>query len=342
MANSKSEAVRFGIIGCGVVAPLHAQALLACPLTELVGVADVDPSRGEAFAEQFGVPKRYTDYHHLLASDDIDVVSVCVPSGLHAQVVLAAAQAGKHVLCEKPLDIHRDTMTAMIDVCRAANVKLGTVYQRRGLPISQQVKAAIESGELGKLVLCDASLKYYRSQQYYDSAGWRGTWAVDGGGALMNQGVHGIDMVQWLGGGIASVFAKTAALARNIEVEDTAVAVVRYKNGAFGVIEGATTVYPERSTRFEIHGELGTIVFDDSGLLEWRILGRDDEVVEKPVVPTIPGVGSYGHYRFVEDMAQAVLEDRNPLVSGEEARKAVDIILAIYESSRTGKEVFLD
>jgi UDP-N-acetyl-2-amino-2-deoxyglucuronate dehydrogenase len=340
MAKRELHRVRFGIVGCGVVSKLHAEALKACPMTELVAVADVDRDRADRFASEYGVPRTYSDYRELLADSMVDAVCVCVPSGMHGDVVLSAAEARKHVLCEKPLEIRKERMTAMIDACRRAGVKLGTVYQRRVLPFVEKVKRAIDGGELGRLVLCDASLKYYRDQAYYDSAGWRGTWAMDGGGALMNQGVHGVDLIQWLAGGAVSVFGKAEALARRIEVEDTAAAVVRYQSGALGVIEAATTVYPERSTHFEIHGERGTIVFDDSGILEWHVQGVEASPATVGT-PLIPGVGSYGHYRFVEDMAQAIVEDRDPLVPGEEARKAVDIILGIYESSRMGQEVRL-
>lgn len=337
-----SEQVRFGIIGCGVVSSLHAESIKACPYTELVAVSDVDESRAAAFASEHGVPHVYTDFQELLDSGVVDAVSVCTPSGLHGDIAVAAAKAGRHVLCEKPLEITASKMSAMIAAADAAHVKLGAVYQRRGLALTQQIKAAIEQGEIGSLVLCDAYLKYYRDQPYYDSAGWRGTWAMDGGGALMNQGVHGVDMIQWLGGGIRKVYARAAALLRRIEVEDTAVAVVEFMNGAFGVIEGATTVYPERSTRFELHGERGTIVFDDQGLAQWQVRDLGDvTALHKGEPEVIAGIHSVGHYRFVEDMARAILDDREPLVPGREARKAVDIILAIYESARTGKEVWL-
>jgi len=204
-------------------------------------------------------------------------------------------------------------------------------------------RKAIQEGKLGKLVLGDAYLKYYRSPEYYASAGWRGTWELDGGGALMNQGVHGIDLIQWMVGEVESVFAYTAPLIRDIEVEDTAVIVVKYKNGAFGVIQGTTSVYPGEETRFEIHGENGSIIFGDSGFKQWKFLDGDETI---PQVGNSEGGGSdpkaisdEGHYIFVDDMIKAVREDREPLVSGEEARKAVDLILAIYESSRTGKEI---
>ncbi|GAB2720956.1 Gfo/Idh/MocA family protein [Paenibacillus thermoaerophilus] len=336
--NENKRTVRFGIVGCGIIAELHAEAIRACPHAELAAVIDIDPERSRSFAEKHGIPHAFSDLGDMLSLPEIDVVSICTPSGLHGDAAIQAARSGKHVLCEKPLEITPEKMTAMIEACRNAGVKLGCVYQRRALSVPKAVKRVIEEGKLGKLVLGDAYLKYYRSQAYYDSAGWRGTWALDGGGALMNQGVHGVDMIQWLCGGIQKVYGRTAALSRNIEVEDTAVAVVEFRNGAFGVIEGATTVYPERSTRFEIHGELGTVVFDDNGIQEWHVPGEETPPAKDD---PIEGVRSYGHYLFIEDMALAVLEDREPMVPGEEARKAVDIILAIYESSSSKREVIL-
>lgn len=331
--------IRFGIIGCGIIAELHANAIGMCPHTELLAVTDVDAARARNFAEKHGVALHGSNLEAMLANPDIDVVSVCTPSGLHRDAAVAAAEAGKHVLCEKPLEITAQKMEEMIAACRRAGVKLGCVYQRRAQAVPRKVKQVLEQGLLGKLVLCDAYLKYYRDQAYYDSAGWRGTWALDGGGALMNQGVHGVDMIQWLCGGITRVYGRAAALARNIEVEDTAVAVVEFGAGSFGIIEAATTVYPERSTRFEIHGELGSIIFDDSGIQEWHVPGDEEPNVE---ADHIEGVHSIGHYRFIEDMAKAVLEGREPMVPGEDARKAVDIILAIYQSSRTRSEVPLE
>lgn len=336
------QKIRFGIIGCGVISPLHAEAINKSPYTELVAVSDLREEAARKFAEDFNVPHHFTNYKDLLLMEDIDVVSVCTPSGTHGQIVIDAALHKKHVLCEKPLEINAEKMTSMINTCREQGVKLGCVFQRRATNIVKSVKEAVTSGEIGKLVLCDAYLKYYRDQAYYDSAGWRGTWEMDGGGALMNQGVHGIDLFLWLTGGVKKVFARTAALTRNIEVEDTAVSVIECTNAAFGVIEGATSVYPERNTRLEFYGEKGTIIFDDTGILEWITLDKGDLTKEKQIPQeVIEGVRSIGHYHFIEDMAEAIREDRNPMVTGEEARKAVDLILAIYESSKNEKEVYL-
>ncbi|MFH5181853.1 Gfo/Idh/MocA family protein [Paenibacillus sp. TAB 01] len=265
------QPLKFAIVGAGVIAHFHAKALSHLAGGELVAVADNQPEVGRQFAETYGIPSVYTDYEEMLKRDDIDCICVCTPSGLHGEVVIAAAQAGKHVFCEKPLEITSEKMQRMIDVCRQNRVKLGCVFQRRVMPASLAVKKAVEAGKLGKPLLGDAYLKYYRSPEYYRSAGWRGTWELDGGGALMNQGVHGIDVIQWLMGDVQSVFAYSAALARDIEVEDTAVAVLKYKSGAFGVIQGTTSVYPGLETSFALHGEKGSILFADSGIKQWSI-----------------------------------------------------------------------
>ncbi len=339
-----ANVVRFAVVGAGVIGPLHAKAIDLHPQAQLTAVCDVIPERAEKLAAQYGVKAVYADCATMLANEpEIDVVSVCVPSGSHGEIAIAAAKAGKHVLCEKPLEITAEKMTAMITACDEAGVKLGGVFQRRTMEAARLTKQAVDEGRLGKLVLGDAYLKYYRSPDYYKSAGWRGTWAMDGGGALMNQGIHGIDLIQWMVGDVESVFARADALVRDIEVEDTAVVVLKYKNGAFGVIQGTTSVYPGLGTRFEVHGENGTIIFSDNGIEMWKFADRDEEAPQAKAGyggssdPT--AISDDGHFLIVDDFVEAVLQDREPLVPGSEARKAVDLLLAIYESARTGKEV---
>ena len=334
---------KFAIVGAGVISANHARAISGNPEAELVAVCDIIPEKATKLASEYGVTKTYENYEEMFEKETIDIVSVCVPSGLHAEVTIAAANAGINVLCEKPLDITREKMTNMTEPCRTANVKLGAVYQRRTLDAAIKTRQAIQEGKFGKLVLGDAYLKYYRSPEYYKSAGWRGTWELDGGGALMNQGVHGVDLIQWMVGEVESVFAYAAPLVRDIEVEDTAVITVKYKNGAFGVIQGTTSVYPGQETRFEIHGENGSVIFADSGFKQWKFEGSDEPMPEagnEEGGSSDPrSISQEGHFIFVDDMIKAVREDREPLVPGEEARKAVDLLLAIYESARTGKEV---
>jgi UDP-N-acetyl-2-amino-2-deoxyglucuronate dehydrogenase len=341
------EKIRFGIIGAGVISSYHARAVNFHQEAELIAISDVIEDKANAIAEEYRIPSVYKDYEEMLKRDDIDIVSVCLPSGMHATATIAAAQAGKHVLCEKPLDITSENMTRMIDAAKKYGVKLGCVFQRRLMPSTLAALEAIRAGKLGKMVLGDAYLKYYRSPEYYQSAGWRGTWQWDGGGALMNQGIHGVDVIQYLMGGVKSVFAYTAPLVRDIEVEDTAVAVVKYVNGAFGVIQGTTSVYPNQETRFELHGEKGTIVIADSGIKQWKFSDSDETAPNVGALSTMASTKADemyddGHYLFVDDIIRAVKENKEPLVNGEQARQSVDLILAIYESARTGKEVYLE
>lgn len=331
---------KFAIVGAGVLAPSHALAISRNPKAELVAVADIVEEKGKELAEKFDIPDVYTDYEKMLNREDIDVVCVCVPSGLHEPIAVAAAQAGKHVFCEKPIEITLEKADNMIAACHKHNVKLGVAFQRRMLPVSIRAREALKEKKIGKLIMGNAYLKYYRSPEYYRSAGWRGTWEMDGGGALMNQGVHGIDLIQSLAGDVDSVYAYADTLVREIEVEDTAVALLKYKNGAYGVIEGATSIYPGRETRIELNGDRGTIVFTDDGFETWKFMDSEEPFPNLEIdEPDYLKVNR--HAVFIDDMIEAIKNDTDPIVTGEEARKSLQIILAIYESSKSGQEVKL-
>lgn len=335
--------VRFAVLGCGRISSAHLDGIKNAPNAELAAVCDIVEEKAKEAALKYGLEKWYTDFETMLASEDIDVVNICTPSGMHCEHAVIAAKAGKHVLCEKPLDVTKEKLDLMIKTCKEQNVLLGGIFQRRTSNAAIITKNAVSQGKLGKIVLADAYLKYFRSQEYYDSDEWRGTWELDGGGALMNQGIHGIDLIQWMAGEVDSVYAKCETLARNIEVEDTAVIIVKYKNGALGVIEGTTSVYPGQDTIFSIHGDKGTISFGDKGFYAWEFEGSDEKAPD--VTDGLGGLNCgwspefQGHTKQIQDMAEAVIYGRQPMIPGEEARKAVDIILAIYESARTGKEV---
>jgi len=230
------DKIKWGIIGCGVIGPWHADSVVDSEYAELVAVCDIDEQKGRAFAERYGGVAFYQDYRQMLHDDGVEAVSICTPSGLHSEMAIAAAQAGVHVLCEKPMAITVPQLNAMMEAVDKAGVKLEVIFQRRTYEVSRRVREAVQSGVLGQLVLADAYLKYYRSPAYYRSADWRATWALDGGGALMNQGVHGIDLLLWMVGDVASVYAKAEAKVRDIEVEDTAVALLTFQNGAYGVM----------------------------------------------------------------------------------------------------------
>ncbi len=335
------ETVNFAIVGCGRIAPAHAKGIKTAPSARLVAVCDILEERAKEFAAKNGVEKYYTDVDEMFAKEDIDVCCVCVPSGLHHEIAIKAAKCKINVLSEKPLDVNKENMRAMITACKENGVKLGGIFQRRTYQAAVEAKKAIDSGYFGKITIGSAQLKYYRNQEYYDSGEWRGTWELDGGGALMNQGVHGVDMIAWLMGGVKSVRADCQRLLWDTEVEDTAVITLKYNNGGIGVIEASTSVYPGLETLFSVGGEKGAIVFGDNKFYKWVFKdGHPEPVIDN----TFAGINcSYNdctpHGIQIEDMARAVIENREPMLPGEEAMRAVCVILAIYESSRTGKEV---
>lgn len=340
------DKVRFGIIGCGMIADFHRVGIEKSPVAELYAVADNVPGRAEEFAKKHGVPHAFQDYNEMLQLGDLDAVCICTPSGLHAEAAIAAAKAKKHILCEKPLDVTLEKIDRMLEAVRENGVKLGAIFQSRVQPDAQRTKRAIEEGLLGRILQADLSTKWYRSQEYYDSGAWRGTFELDGGGCLMNQGVHGVDLFQWLVGPVTSVYGKVATVNHKIEVEDSAYAIVELAGGGRGAIIGSTCAYPGFPTRIEIHGEKGSICLEDAKIVKWEIMGQ--ETPEDLKVGAGEGVGgagdpraisSYGHETLVDDLAHAILEGREPIISGEDARKAVAIILAIYQSSREGREV---
>ncbi len=331
-----NKKINIAIIGCGVIAHSHVEAIKKITKAELVAVCDIIEEKAKEFADKYGVESYCTDYLELLSRSEIDLVSICVPSGARRDIIVDAARYQKHILSEKPLEITKERMTDMIDACRKAGVLLGGVFQRRTMKAAVYTRRLIQEGKLGKIVMANVYVKHVRSQEYYNSAGWRGTWELDGGGALMNQGIHGIDLMQWMIGDIESVMAYADHLIRKIEVEDTAVAAMKYKNGAFGVIQGATSIYGQEEIMFEVHGEKGTIAFGDNGFVKFNV-----EDVENDLEAFGSEISKFDHFEIINDMVDAIINKREPMVPGEEARKAVDLILAIYESAKSGKMVKL-
>ncbi len=340
----------FGIIGCGVIAPTHLKGISACDEAELVAVCDIDEPKGRGFAVDNGGVTFYADYLEMVRDPGVDVVCVCTPSGLHADGVVAAASAGKHVFCEKPLDIKKENLARMIEAVEKAGVKMGCVFQSRTIPDNIRIRQAVGAGVLGTMTLGDAFLKDYRSRAYYRSAGWRGTWALDGGGALMNQGVHGVDLLMWLmNDEVDRVFARAEHKVREIEVEDTCVACLRFKGGAYGTLIGTTSCNSGEIRRLELHGDVGTIISTGNKITRWAISEEEDgraknidlekQDIEEGTTGDNKAIGARGHEFLIADMVRAIKDDRDPYITPRSARKAVDLILAIYESARTGKDV---
>jgi len=336
-----------------MIGEFHGQAIETLANARLVAVCDSVEAKAAAFAKRHGC-KAYTDLADLLADEAVDVVTVATPSGAHAEPAIAAAQAGKHAIVEKPLEITLDRIDRMIEAHDKAGTTLGGVFNGRFSVAAQRIRGAVEAGRFGRLTFGMAYGPWWRDQAYYDEGGWKGTKQWDGGGALMNQGIHTVDLLQWMMGPVASVRACAATLAHvRIEVEDTVAATVEFASGALGTIAFATSMWPGHFRLLEIGGDRGTAAMTDEKLLFWRFAEEtpeDDkirrELLELPTVSAGASSPSAGmtaelHRANFAEFLEAVEQRRPPLVSGPEARKAVEIVLAVYESARTGRPVAL-
>lgn len=341
------------IVGCGVISGVHAQCLGFVPGSKLVAVMDIVRERARKLGEKYNVPW-YTDRDKMLREQKVDIVHVCTPSGNHYDIATWAARNGKHCFCEKPMDV---TLEAM-DMMEAAFKKSGTKYcgcfMNRYNPAAQTVKKAVEQGRFGRLATASAQCIWWRSQPYYDSGEWRGTWELDGGGCLMNQGVHYVDMLQWLvGSPVVSIRAYSGLLAhKRIAVEDVAVAILKFKNGALGTIHGSTASFPGPHGTVELSGDGGNATYEGK-ITRWQFAkGRpsDKKILETQGLPDSmrgksagtghdpAALGAY-HVMFVEafkDFTRALRTEKKIMLDGPEHRKAVEIIIAIYESARRG------
>lgn len=345
-------ALGFGIVGCGMIAKFHARAIADIKGAKLVSCFNRTIDKANALAAEFG-GQPTDDLAEMLARPDIQIITICTPSGAHMEPAIAAAKAGKHVIVEKPLDVTLKRCDAMIDACAKAGVKLGTIFPSRFHKSSQLLKKAVDEGRFGQLTLGDAYVKWYRTQAYYDSGAWRGTWKLDGGGALMNQAIHSVDLLIWLMGPVVEVTAHTATLAHErIEVEDVAVATIRFANGALGVIEATTAAFPGSLKKIELSGSQGMAVLEEESIIKWQFAKmnkRDQQLLEEMQNRTKTGggaadpaaIGHQAHAELFREFIKAVKDDKNPNLDGSEGRRSVELILAIYKSAKTGKTVKL-
>lgn len=343
----------FGIVGLGLIADFHAQAISKIKKGKLVACLSRDKNKAEAFAKKYNC-QPYHSWEKFLAHPDLDIVNICTPSGAHLEPAVRAAQAGKHLIVEKPLEITLQRCDEIIRVCFENKVKLAGIFQSRFSPLCELIKKAIEDGRFGQLVLCDAYVKWQRSQSYYDEGGWHGTLKLDGGGALINQSIHAIDLLAYFAGEVKELSAFTNTIGHTgIEVEDNAVVLLKFKCGSLGVIEGSTSVYPGFLKRLEISGTCGSVIIEEDVLKFWdfRHKTKEDDYIRKNFgfKKNISGGGvsdpaaiSYlGHKKQFEDMIEAIEQDRKPLVDGLEARKAVEIVLAAYQSAQQKRIIHL-
>jgi UDP-N-acetyl-2-amino-2-deoxyglucuronate dehydrogenase len=341
-----------GIVGTGLIAEFHARAVQEVKGAHLAAVMSRTGERAAAFGERFGC-RGYDSLEALLADPDVEIVSICTPSGAHLEPALEAIAAGRHLIIEKPLEISLERCDRILDAAERGGVRVSGIFQSRFYESSQILKRAVAAGRFGRLVLGDAYVKWYRSQDYYDKGGWKGTRRFDGGGALMNQSIHAVDLLQWMMGPVRSVQAVKGILAhQRIEVEDTAAAVLEFASGAFGVIEGSTAIFPGFLKRIEISGTRGSAILEEEDLIHWRFdaeSAEDEEIRRLYSGRTASGGGAAdpaaisceGHRRQFQNFVDALEADRPPLIEALEARKSVAIILAIYESAESEKKVFL-
>ena len=342
--------IGFGIVGLGMIADFHARALHAATGATLVACASRSAAKEQEFAARHGCAG-YHDLQQFLRHPGLEVVAIATPSGAHLEPALAAIEAGKHLIVEKPLEVTGERCARLLEAAARRGVVVAGIFPSRFLEVSRLIKQAIDGGRLGRVVLGDAYIKWFRNQQYYDEGGWHGTRRLDGGGALMNQSIHAIDLLQWFMGPVERVLGASATLGhRDIEVEDTAAAVVQFANGALGTIEGSTAAYPGFPKRVEIYGTAGCVASVQDRLETWTFA---EERAEDAAIRTEWGqveasgggasnpadIGIEGHQAQFEDLVQALEGGRSPAIDGAEACKAVHLILAIYESAARGRPV---
>lgn len=338
----------FGVIGGGMIAEFHAQAILAMGEgIKLGAIYARNADKAKQLGEKFKC-KSFSNLDDFLSEKEIDIVTIATPSGAHLEPTIAAAKAKKHIICEKPLEVTPDRIAEMIAVAKTENVLLSGIFNRRFNPAVEQLKKAIENKRFGKLTLCDAQIKWFRTQEYYDSGKWRGTMELDGGGALMNQAIHTIDLLIYLVGNVKRVSASIALLTHeNIEVEDTAVAILEFENGALGTIQGSTSCWSSTGHPAEIQicGSQGSAFLSDESFRVWDFMGKEKQDIyvkdnlmqgkEKGLGANDPSAINFlGHQRNFENVIDALENGKPPLISGSEAIKSVELIDAIYRSAK--------
>ncbi len=336
-----TEPVGFAVIGAGLVGPRHAHFVTEAQGAKLRVVCDLREDRGRPVALQNDATW-VANYREVMQRDDVQVVTICLPTALHLEVATAAAEAGKHVLVEKPIELNIERAAALVAVCKRNGVKLGAVFNRRFVYGTRRTHAAVQGGELGKMLVADMRFKAWRAPGYYSESGWRGTWGKEGGGALINQGIHGVDLMTWIAGPITRVQGYARHLRHDIEADDTTVAVVEYASGALGIIQCATSIYPKQPDCVEFHGERGTIRLEDYAIVGWNLENGSEPGTPSAEEQMLPGADkdtSVGHFLQVQDMADAVREGREPVIRGEDVLHSLAVVQAIYEAERSGAAV---
>lgn len=328
---------KFGIIGCGMISPAHAKAIESLPRATLVGVTDYNAERAEEFAKQWGA-KAYASTQEMLSDPEIDIVCICTPSGYHAPGALEALQHGKHVVLEKPMALTTESAAELVEACKNQNKMLTVISQMRFSPAFQYAKQLMEEKALGNLTMCSLYMKYWRDTEYFAQSPWRGTKKFDGGGALMNQGIHGVDLMQYLVGNAKVLQGRAKTMYHKIEVEDVVAAVLEYDNGAIGVIEASTCTYPGFDRRWEIHGDRGYIIIREDMIQELMIDGKMIDVPqEESTEVASAGDPTKTDYRMhaaqIQNLMDAIEGKAVLKISAEDGYRAVKLINDVYRTS---------
>jgi predicted dehydrogenase len=336
--------IHIGIIGAGGISDTHARAAQQVDGTKIAAFVGAHKDKVERLSQVYG-GAAYEDFEAFLNHKPMDLVMIGSPSGLHAEQGIECARRGLHVLVEKPIDVTVEKSDTLIVECERADVKLGVCFQDRFATDTARLKQVIENGGLGKIILVSERVKWYRPPEYYSNSRWRGKLALDGGGALINQGIHTVDLLLWLLGDVKRVYAKSLTALHEIESEDTLVATLEFSNGAIGTLEAATSVYPGYDRRIEITGSEGTIIFERDRIVRadlktpsfgnLQVEPQDtNRSSSSPIVTDVTG-----HKRILEDFLNAIRTDGRPRCDGYEGRRSVNLVEAIYQSARTGQAV---
>ena len=347
----EQKKIGYAVLGLGI-GLAHADAVMNHADADLIAVCDIDEKRLSKAEQKYPGVTAYTSFDELLADPRVDIISICLPSAMHADYAVRAMEAGKHVLVEKPLDITPERAALIEEARRRTGMTCGVVHQNRFNADMYPIREAVQSGRLGNLILGTFAVKWYRDQAYYDRGGWRGTWEMDGGGSLMNQAVHTVDLMLWLMGDVESVNSHAGIYNHKIKTEDTTASLIKFKSGAVATFVSTTCAYPGVSTEICLYGTGGSVEADADCLKLWKMKDAEDEDAEEAAMLARFGGGNlaagpedaarlFGHDHVVADMIGAVREGRDPEVLPADALRAVAVVNAVYESARTGKTVFL-